>query len=151
LLVIVPCGRAKIWDRNPAAGPVPARDAYSGYPFRVNAAYAERFAGRWVILSAKYGFIEPTFAIPGQYDVSFNRRRSGPIEVGRLREQLRDLRLDEWDEVIGLGGRAYRETIEAAFDGTGATIVFPFAGLPLGRMLQATRRAIEAGDSGIQR
>jgi hypothetical protein len=28
---------------------------------------AERFADHWVILSAKYGFIDPDFSIPGSY------------------------------------------------------------------------------------
>jgi hypothetical protein len=117
----------------------------------VNVDYAERFAGRWVILSARHGFIDPGFVIPEPYDMSFNRPASCPISVNELREQVQVMQLDAWSEIVGLGGRAYRETIAEAFDGTGATIVFPFAGLPLGRMLQATRRAIEAGDPGIQR
>ena len=145
-LVIVPCGKAKIWDRNPDAGPTSARDAYTGYPFRVNAAYAERFGTTWLILSAKYGFIDPSFLIPGPYDVSFNRRDSEPISIEKLNEQVRDQGLDCWRTVILLGGRHYREAVEAALDGTGAVIHSPFAGLPLGRMVRAARRAIEQGD-----
>jgi hypothetical protein len=30
VLVIVPCGQAKIWDRHPQLGSVSARDAYTG-------------------------------------------------------------------------------------------------------------------------
>jgi len=41
-LVIVPCGRSKIWDKNPDAGPTVAKDAYAGSPFKVNRRYAER-------------------------------------------------------------------------------------------------------------
>lgn len=84
-LVIVPCGRSKIWDRHPALGPVPARDAYTGTPFRVNRPDAERFEDSWVILSAKYGFISPDFVIPSPYEVTFTRRSNGPISVERLR------------------------------------------------------------------
>jgi len=29
LLVVVPCGQGKIWDRHPGAGPSPAEDAYT--------------------------------------------------------------------------------------------------------------------------
>ncbi len=36
VLVIVPCGLSKIWDKNPNAGPMPAKDAYTGSPFKVN-------------------------------------------------------------------------------------------------------------------
>lgn len=145
-LVIVPCGSAKIWVRHPDAGPTPARDAYTGYPFRVNRAFAERFGAAWLILSAKYGFIEPDFVIPGPYDVSFNRPASGPITPEQLRRQVRELGLDRRELVVGLGGRRYREAIAAAFAETGARLVFPFAGLPLGKMIQATRRAIERGE-----
>ena len=40
--------------------------------FTTNRAYAEKFGSRWVILSAKYGFIRPDFQIPGPYNVSLN-------------------------------------------------------------------------------
>jgi len=43
VLVIVPCGKAKAWDRTPQVGAVPARDAYVGGPFKANRDYAERF------------------------------------------------------------------------------------------------------------
>ena len=41
LLVIVPCGRSKIWSKHPNAGPTPAADAYTGAPNTVNRQYAE--------------------------------------------------------------------------------------------------------------
>ena len=58
-LAIVQCGQKKIWDRNPGAGPTAAKDAYVSPYFRKNRAYAERFADQWMILSAKYGFLDP--------------------------------------------------------------------------------------------
>ena len=58
-LVIVPCGKRKIWDKNSEAGPTKARDVYTGSPFKVNREYAEKFGDPWVILFAKYGFLEP--------------------------------------------------------------------------------------------
>lgn len=54
-LVIVPCGKRKIWDKHPDQGPTRADDAYIGTPFTLNRTYAERFGDRWVVLSAKYG------------------------------------------------------------------------------------------------
>lgn len=42
VLVVVPCGRSKIWDRNPDLGSI-AAEAYTGTPFRLNRQYAERF------------------------------------------------------------------------------------------------------------
>jgi len=46
LLVIIPCGQAKIWGKYPNYGLAKARDAYVGAPFRVNKNFAETFADR---------------------------------------------------------------------------------------------------------
>jgi len=144
-LVIVPCGQAKVWDREPARGPVAAKDAYTGAPFKVNRQYAERFGRPWVILSAKYGFILPEFPIPGPYNVTFKRAATHPVEIGELRRQVRVLGLDRCAQVIGLGGIEYRRAIEQAFAGTTVSLYFPFAGRPIGLMMQATKRAVADG------
>jgi hypothetical protein len=104
-LVIVPCGRAKIWDRHPDAGPTAAAHAYTGAPFTVNRQYAEQAGGDWMILSAKYGFLRPTCVIPGPYETTFKRRGTNPIGLGPLRDQVAQLGLDRYSEVIGLGER----------------------------------------------
>lgn len=144
-LVIIPCGSRKVWDRDPCHGPTDACHAYVGYPFRVNRQYAERFGDDWIILSAKYGFVAPEFVIPGPYNVTFSRASSSPISIDVLREQVRMLALDSFTTVVGLGGRRYQNAIESAFNGVSAVLVFPFAGLPLGRAIQATQRALHAG------
>ncbi len=146
LLVIVPCGRAKIWERHPQAGPTPARDVYQGTPFKVNRKYAERFAVRWVILSAKYGFISPGYVIPGPYDVTFKRPSSGCVCVTCLRMQIEAQHLCDLTLVVGLGGKEYRERISEAFAPWPVEIRFPFAGLDLFRQLAATNRAVELGE-----
>jgi len=140
-LVIVPCGARKIWDVQPHRGPTAARDAYIGTPFKVNRGFAEVVGDRWVILSAKYGFIEPDFVITGPYNVTFNRKASRPVTVEYLRQQISELGLDQCKCVVVLGGQAYREIVEAAFRGLGVQLCFPFAGLPLGKALQATKQA----------
>lgn len=42
VMVVVPCGQRKIWDRVPEAGPTSAKDAYIGPPFQINRAFAEK-------------------------------------------------------------------------------------------------------------
>jgi len=143
-LVIVPCGLAKVWDSDPNRGSVPACDAYIGSPFKVNRAYAERFADRWVILSAKYGFIPPDFLIPGPYNVTFKRKATNPVEVSILRKQIKEQKLDRFETVIGLGGKEYRAMIEEAFRSLSVKLYFPFSGLPIGKAMQATKYAITA-------
>jgi hypothetical protein len=87
VLVAVPCGRSKIWDREPHHSSVTAAEAYTGTPFRLNRQYAERFGDAWVVLSAKYGFIAPTFIIPEPYEVSFKYPATDPIPFDRLRQR----------------------------------------------------------------
>lgn len=144
-LVVVPCGSAKVWDKQPERGPVAARDTYTGGPFLMNREYAERFGNAWVILSAKYGFLRPSDQIPGPYNVTFKRPSTGPVALATLRVQALQMDLDQFDEVLGLGGKEYRAAITGAFEGTSVILRFPFAGLPIGKMLQATRRAIDTG------
>lgn len=142
-LVIVPCGRSKIWDKHPTAGPTPAKDAYTGVPFKLNRQYAESFCNAWVILSAKYGFIPPDFVLPGPYEVTFKRKSSNPVSVEVLQAQVVTQRLSDFAIIIGLGGKEYRSAIESAFHQTPVELLFPFAGLPIGKSMQATKRAIE--------
>ena len=146
VLVIVPCGQKKVWDRSPSVGPTAARDAYTGPPFGINRAFAERFGEAWMVLSAKYGFIEPAFMIPAPYNITFKNRRTGPITTDQLREQIQKDNLARFTTVIGLGGKEYREAIELAFAGVPARLCFPFSGLPIGKAMQATKSAIATDD-----
>ncbi|MCP4886910.1 MAG: hypothetical protein GY904_09905 [Planctomycetaceae bacterium] len=141
-LVIVPCGRSKVWGKHPANGPTVAKDAYTGSPFTVNRKYAECMGSQWVILSAKYGFIAPDFVLPGPYEVTFKRKSSGPVSSEVLKQQIVDIGLDNFTVVIGLGGKEYRAAITEAFEGSTVDLRFPFAGLPIGKAMQATKRAI---------
>ncbi|MDQ3656691.1 MAG: hypothetical protein M3457_16655 [Chloroflexota bacterium] len=150
VLIIVPCGKSKVWDYDPAYGPAKARDAYTGTLFRLNRRYAEKFGDRWLVLSAKYGFIEPGFAIPAPYDVSFKRKQSDPIDIESLRAQVARLDLHAISTLVGLGGAEYREKVRLVFGNQVASLEFPFEGLKLGYMLQATKQAIDSGISGIR-
>nr|WP_235935041.1 DUF6884 domain-containing protein [Candidatus Laterigemmans baculatus] len=108
----------------------------------MNREYAESFADpgdQWVILSAKYGFLPPDFLIPGPYEVTFAQRSSGPVGMETLRQQVQQQHLDQFRTIIGLGGKEYRAAIEAAFSDTAADLQFPFAGLPIGKAMQATK------------
>src|SRR5260370_33801740 len=142
-LVIVPCGKSKIWDRKPGIGPTPARDAYTGNPFKLNREYAEVVGGKWIILSAKYGFIQPEFRIEN-YNVTFNKKSSMPVSMSTLQAQIHANRLWDFDMIVVLGGKQYRTVVEKAFSGLSVTLQFPFSGLPLGKAMQTIRMALEA-------
>jgi len=140
-LIVVSCGKKKVWNLKPSAGPTAAREAYIDGLFRVNKEYAERFADRWLILSAKYGFIDPDFVIPENYDVTFKDPGTNPISIDRLREQVREKGLCEFDKVIVLGGMIYFEVCKKAFEGFNVKIYAPTLGLLLGKVMQKVREA----------
>lgn len=149
ILVIVPCGQGKVWDKNPSVGAVQASSAYTGAPFKVNREYAGHFSDKWVILSAKYGFILPDFQIPEGYNVTFKKKSTKPVGLEELIGQVKSLELGNFDLVIGLGGKEYRNMIIQAFQGYNSKVEFPFAGLPLGKAMQAVKNAIQANKLGL--
>lgn len=147
-LIIIPCGQAKAWDKSPWLGAIPAAEAYTGAPFKVNKEYAEKFADKWVIFSAKYGFIEPDFKIPEAYNVTFKKKSTGPIDKLTLQRQAERLGLYEFSQIVGLGGKAYQAVVKDVFSGKPAVrLSFPFAGLPLGLAMQAIKREIAAREA----
>ena len=144
-LVVVPCGKRKIWDKYPTAGPTKAEDVYKGPPFKVNREYAEKYGDRWVILSAKYGFIDPSFIISENYDVTFKDPSTKPISVRALKEQIKQKALDGFDVVVVLGGKDYADVVCNAFGGLKVRVKAPVAGLQLGYAMGAVRKAIDEG------
>jgi hypothetical protein len=105
-----------------------------------------------LVLSAKYGFIEPTFAIPANYNVTFKGTGIGSIPMSTLRQQLYEQRLDKFSTVIGLGGKDYRAVIEKAFRGTSVNLRFPFSGLGIMKSNRAISQAIKSSDpSGLDK
>jgi len=142
-LVVVPCGAKKIWSKNLAAGPTPAKNAYIGPPFVVNRAYAERFGDEWRILSAKYGFMDQACLIPANYNVTFTDPHTQPITVEALRQQVREQDLERFSTVVALGSRAYGDKVAAAFAETPAHVCSPVAGLRIGKMMGLVRHAVD--------
>ena len=134
ILTIVPCAQSKIWKKQPKHDPEEARNAYTGAPFKVNKAFAEKFSGkppdRWVILSAKYGFIEPDFKIEN-YNVTFKSHFSKPIGINELKEQASEKELEGYELVIALGGKDYSDKVEQVL-GKYSRLLTPSAGLPIG-------------------
>jgi hypothetical protein len=116
LLVVVSCGEQKIWKRYPDAGPIVAQDAYTSSLFTKSRRYAERFADRWLVLSAKYGFIEPDFLIPGDYNVSFYDPEA--ISIEHLRAQVAAKHLAQCKTVGVLGSEMYWRHVVEACDGS---------------------------------
>lgn len=143
-LVVVSCGAKKIWDKEPGEGPTKAMNAYQGPFFKLNREYAEVFSDRWVILSAKYGFIDPDFVIKENYNVTFKSPSSRPVDIKHLRKQVHKKGLDSFDKVFVLGGSEYANLVELAFTDRHVDIIKPFQHLKgIGYMMGEVRNALD--------
>jgi hypothetical protein len=140
-ICIVPCGKAKVWQRRPDAGAVPARSVYIGSFATAARCYAEHFfPGAWWILSARHGFLRPGDLVPGPYDASFAAPTGEELSVPMLRAQAAALGLDQELRLVVVAGSAYVAVCEAVF---GDRVRAPLRGQPgLGRMLRALRQAV---------
>lgn len=143
-LVIVSCGRRKVWDDNPRTGPTRACDAYTGLFFRKNRSYAETFGDAWAILSAKHGLLAPEKIIRENYNQSF-RARGETITPRDLRAQVLESGYHKFARIVVLGGREYAAAIKEAYAGTGIPIDWPYEGMPIGLMTQAVGDRVAAG------
>lgn len=112
-LCIVPCGSAKIWDKDPNRGPTEAQHIYTGVFAAACQRYAKAFYENWMILSAKYGFLMPEDVIPGPYDVSFLKASNEQITMEALKDQARDKKFYDYTNIVVLGGKHYVSRIQA--------------------------------------
>lgn len=140
-LVIVSCGKTKVWSKEPGRGSVPAKDAYIGPMFQASRRLAEAWGLPWVVLSAKYGFLKPGTPIE-DYNVTFKDPRTNPVTDSDLRSMVNALGLSAFRSITVLGGSEYSERVRRAFAATGATVHSPVAGLPMGHMLHRLQELV---------
>jgi len=131
-LFVVPCSATKSPVLKGQA--MPARDAYTGQAFCMARRAMERDGCKWCILSGYYGFIWPTTVIEN-YDVKME-----PVDEGTCWDNcfgaVNDRqygRLMTADRIVVLGSRLYAQAAEVLL---GRDVIAPYAGLPIGKMLQ---------------
>jgi beta-glucosidase/6-phospho-beta-glucosidase/beta-galactosidase len=115
-LCIIACGKKKIWDKNPAAGPVKAENLYTGSFTRKCMQYAKKADfSSWCILSAKYGFLFPDEIVHGQYNECFHNKTSNPITLENLFLQIKSKELDKYEKITILSGNYYTHMMKKLF------------------------------------
>ncbi|MGZ4113230.1 MAG: DUF6884 domain-containing protein [Tumebacillaceae bacterium] len=145
-LCITPCGAKKIWDKAPLAGPTIAKDVYIGAFANACQAYAERYFTHWMILSAKHGFLWPSDVLESNYDVAFNSPSELVISRESLRQQIAVKGLDQFDEIVVLGGKKYARVVRDLFAQPPHTLCFPLDGCKgIGYMLQRLNESVRSG------
>ena len=145
-LCIVTCGKKKIWDKNPDAGPTEAKNVYIGPLSKKAKEYAEKYySNNWMILSAKYVFIYPNEIIPQNYDVCFNNKNSKTISKNKLKIQAEKKNFDEYDRITVLGGKFYTKLIIDLFPNK--EIINPLDGCKgIGFMLKRINDSIKSNE-----
>ncbi|MEC2061829.1 DUF6884 domain-containing protein [Bacillus stercoris] len=142
-LCIIPCGKKKIWDVQPDAGPVRAADAYLSPFHQACERYAKAFFDEWVILSAKHGFLRPDDIVSKNYDVTFGTGHPEIMTAEELGRQFYEKGFSDIEELVMLGGKKYRNVLNAVI-GEHQHISWPLSSYKgIGYMLQALNRAVE--------
>ena len=144
-LCVASCGKKKIWEDYPNAGPTPAKHVYTGPFAGASIRYAKKFyPNSFVILSAKYGFLRPNELVESDYCVTFKHKKSGPITNQELVKTALAKGLFDYDQIIVIAGREYLERILLVFKDK--LIHAPLEGCrSMGEMISMLRNAIESG------
>ena len=125
---LIACSRTKA-DR-----PFPARELYLSPLFRAARAYAERRygPGQWLILSARYGLVEPDQVL-APYDLSLRQLTARQREAwgDRIAIELTD-RFPAGTVLWFHAGALYRDAIAPV---VAHQVRFPLAGLGIGQQL----------------
>jgi hypothetical protein len=139
-LFVVPCSQRKA--RALIEGSLPAREAYAGQAFLMLRRWVESERAPWCILSGWYGFLWPDTRIE-HYDFKITTPGADDSwEAFAALKQKQYGRLRAAKRVTVLGSRLYADNAAWLLD---RKIEAPFAGLTIGRMLQAISRLSERG------
>jgi hypothetical protein len=115
--------------------PSPARSLYTSAWFKKAAAYAEKIANEWYILSAKYKLVLPNQMLE-PYDMTLKtmakaeRQRWAEYVFTSLQPHLKP-----GDTVTFLAGQVYREFLFERISRLGCKIEIPMEGLRIGEQM----------------
>lgn len=147
-LFVVPCSASK----NTMAGrEIAAENTYTGQAFKLARNQLKAAGAKWCILSARYGFLWPSTRIEWydtkltEADVQGIESMDAPWYPFELLTQRQYARLCTAPTIVTLGSALYARAVKGLVEGyahhpdLGRTYHAPFAGLPIGRMLQGIK------------
>ena len=139
----MPCTEKKIWD-DPSYmkvhESVPARQAYIGRYGKASITYGEaqeRMGHKFLILSTKYGFLQPDDLITNYEAKEFI------ISDYNLGQQITEINLDEFTEIEVMASRRYYQKVKYIFRNKNIPIVHPLAGLRIGESISKLNQLTE--------
>ncbi|MGJ8641785.1 MAG: DUF6884 domain-containing protein [Luteolibacter sp.] len=112
-----------------------AKDLYTSAWFKKARAFVEKHDGQWRILSAEHGLVHPDTEI-APYERTLNNMgvRDRKVWAGEVIKHLLPL-LKEFDRVVIVAGKRYREFLLADIRSKVKSIQIPMEGLPIGKQL----------------
>ncbi len=116
------------------AQPMPARELYSSTWFKKARAFVERQTGEWLILSARYGLVEPNQVIEPYHETLKEKSVEERREWSRKVVQELRPHCSAGTSVVFLAGEKYREFLAPALIELGCHEV-PMKGLAIGEQL----------------
>ncbi len=126
--------------------PCPAEELYVSHWFTMAKAYVSAFSKEgdsWVILSAKYGVIEPTRHLKPYEEKTISRSRQKQQSWTRANiAELLD-RTEPGDTVVLLAGQKYRESLIAPLQQEGRSVEIPMGDLKLSQQKAWMRKKLE--------
>lgn len=125
-ICIVACAKGKGTEQ------APAEQLYVSDLFDKSREYAQKYADRWYILSARHGLVAPDQVI-ARYDETLNDMRKPDRDAwaGRVLEQLSKV-TEPGDTLVFLAGKRYREGLLPQLEEDGYTIAIPMEHLRIG-------------------
>lgn len=150
-VVLVQCTNSKYSSSEPPIynGVAPAKTLYSkSRYFRRQKAYAELYADKWYIQSAKYGLVEPDEEIES-YDTHAKDIAQPDQWAREIAIELKQ-RVTPPATVEVLGGKHYANPLTPELEARGFDVVEPLRGLRIGeRMAQLKYRIEEARNASL--
>lgn len=139
-LIIIPCGKRKIWDKDPSVGKTPAREAYISNYFKLCMQYAEKFSDEWIILSGKYGIINPDFILNDNYNTRLKATREFR---NKIKEQLKILTSKGFTSFVSLCGKDYSQLLEDTLNSFCLNLITPLKGLRIGMRQKVIKERLD--------
>lgn len=130
-IAIIPCTNQK------ASDPGPAREVWIGAHFQLVLAHAEMFYDKVLVMSYKYGLIDPDFVIePYNVDIRYAKAADKLKWWFALRTQIGELSKAEPLLVAMYTGNFERERIVREFVKNGVRqVIIPFSGCTVGQRM----------------
>jgi hypothetical protein len=113
-----------------------AEDLYDSALFLKSREFVKQRCDKWLILSAKYGLVDPDQIIEPYEDTLNTKSVAKRLEwANRVWQELQS-HVAQGDDIIILAGERYREQLVPRLEASGCAVHVPLKGLGIGKQLQ---------------